>query len=167
MDVPSWLQFPLSPIVSVRRARSHCSAGHDLSPIISRDYKQSKNSCLGFVVASVERAAVEYGGHRGWAAVPWAFPASMPSVTPPPDALSVVVHRNTISQWRLATVTTETGQPCITFSLSTTGVFHQQHRRTRPARAACACRPAHLMMVRQPRQRKMTCDGDPLSSDAL
>ena len=68
-------------------------------------------------------------------AVPWAFSASMPSVTPPPDALSVVVHRNTISQWRLATVTTETGKPCITF-LSAPQVFvlAAQEEPGRPAR---------------------------------
>ena len=51
-----------------------------------------------------------------------------------PDALSVVVHRDTISQWRLATVTTETGKPSITFSSSTTG-FSVGSRGTPPARA--------------------------------
>jgi hypothetical protein len=47
MDVPSWLQFLLPPIVSVRRARGHCLASHDLSLVISRDDKRSKNACIG------------------------------------------------------------------------------------------------------------------------
>jgi hypothetical protein len=37
----------LPSIVGVRLARSHCSAGHDLSPVVSRDDKRSKNACLG------------------------------------------------------------------------------------------------------------------------
>ena len=42
MSLP--LRFLLPLIVSVRRARSHCPAGHDLSPVISCDDKLSKNA---------------------------------------------------------------------------------------------------------------------------
>lgn len=43
MDGRSWLQFPLPTNRECWRTRSHCSAGHDLSPVVSRDDRRSKN----------------------------------------------------------------------------------------------------------------------------
>ena len=57
------------------------------------------------------------------------------SVPAPHDVLSVVVQRDTLSQWRLATVTTETGKPSVAFSSSITGVSVGSTAGTQPARA--------------------------------
>jgi len=110
MDGRSSLQFPLPTNRECWRTRSHCSAGHDLSPVVSRDDKRSKNRarapwppyCDSTVLARTEAPKKSRCARRALAIL---------------DQMhyGAIVDRDSISQRRLATVTTEIDEPSITF----------------------------------------------------
>src|SRR6476620_12595414 len=107
-----------------RRARSHCSAAHDVPPVISRVNNRSKNP----VTATTRWTPSRISAPAVVAALAIPLRQYLEAFSDPdalgdllrPDTLSVGVRRDMIFRSTLVTATTRTGKPCISFSLNTT-----------------------------------------------
>src|SRR6476659_6162067 len=111
MDGRSSLQFPLPTNRECWRTRSHCSAGRDLSPVVSRDDKRSKNRARAPLAAILR----QYGPGPRTEAPKRSRCARRALAILDQMHYGAIVDRDSISQRRLATVTIEIEEPSITF----------------------------------------------------